>query len=330
MTYANRINDRRLILGPKDDLMAISPMKHTWARDIHQRMKDNNWFPEVVDLSNEGICYRDKLTEAERRLYDKSLAFLSNLDGIQFHNINQNIAKHVTSPEVAICLSRQAWEEANHVESYAKLIETVSADPMSVYMTFERDGILAKKNEFILRQSRILGDQFSARGFALACISNVMLEGEYFFSGFLGFYLLAFKGKMLGSADMIRYIQRDEEGTHLDLFLNMIETLRIENPEVFTFSFWEDAAKIIDESTKMEISWGQYIHQGVTNPEAIELYIKYLANKRAAQIRAPFVPYPGVVNPFPWVEEFSKPNTAEKNFFETRVTDYKTGGALAW
>ncbi|KCY98851.1 ribonucleotide-diphosphate reductase subunit beta, partial [Acinetobacter baumannii] len=95
MTYANRINDRRLILGPKDDLMAISPMKHTWARDIHQRMKDNNWFPEVVDLSNEGICYRDKLTEAERRLYDKSLAFLSNLDGIQFHNINQNIAKQI-------------------------------------------------------------------------------------------------------------------------------------------------------------------------------------------------------------------------------------------
>ncbi|MFV5371222.1 hypothetical protein VXP01_05840 [Acinetobacter pittii] len=100
--------------------------------------------------------------------------------------------------------------------------------------------------------------------------------------------------------------------------------------EILTNSFWDDTAKLINSSTKMEISWGQYVHQSITNPEAIELYIKSLANKRAVQISAPFAPYPGVVNPFTWVEEFSKPNTAEKNFFETRVTDYKSGDALAW
>lgn len=100
--------------------------------------------------------------------------------------------------------------------------------------------------------------------------------------------------------------------------------------EIFTNSFWDDTAKLINSSTKMEISLGQYVHQGVTNPEAIELYIKSLANKRVLQIGVPFVPYPGVVNPFTWVEEFSKPNTSEKNFFESRVTDYKSGGALAW
>ena len=328
--YASRINDRRLILGPKDDLMAISPMKHTWAKAIHKQMKNNTWFPEVVNISGDRTCYNEKLTPAEKRMFDKALAFLSNLDGIQFHNINQNIAKHVTSPEVAICLARQAWEEALHVESYATIIETVSADPMSIYMTFERDGILAQKNDFILKQSRMLGEEFTARGFALACVSNVQLEGVYFFSGFLSFYLLADQGKMLGSADMVRYIQRDEEGTHLDLFVNMLNTLRVENREVFTKDFWEDVFEIIDSSTQMEINWGKYITDGVVAPDAIEAYIKGLANKRAEQIGAPFVPYPGVQNPFPWVEEFSKPNTAEKNFFETRVTDYKTGGALSW
>jgi ribonucleoside-diphosphate reductase beta chain len=328
--YASRINDRRLILGPKDDLMAISPMKHTWAKAIHKQMKNNTWFPEVVNISGDRTCYNEKLTPAEKRMFDKALAFLSNLDGIQFHNINQNIAKHVTSPEVAICLARQAWEEALHVESYATIIETVSADPMSIYMTFERDGILAQKNDFILKQSRMLGEEFTARGFALACVSNVQLEGVYFFSGFLSFYLLADQGKMLGSADMVRYIQRDEEGTHLDLFVNMLNTLRVENREVFTKDFWEDVFEIIDSSTQMEINWGKYITDGVVAPDAIEAYIKSLANKRAEQIGAPFVPYPGVQNPFPWVEEFSKPNTAEKNFFETRVTDYKTGGALSW
>lgn len=328
--YAARINDRRLILGPKDDLMAVSPMKHTWAKGIHQRMKDNTWFPNVVDLSNERACYENNLTPAERRMYDKALAFVSNLDGIQFNNINQNIARHVTSPEVGICLARQAWEEALHVESYATLIETISADPMAVYTTFERDGILAQKNDFILKQSRVLGENFTERGFALACVSNVALEGVYFFSGFLSFYLLADQGKMLGSADMVRYIQRDEEGTHLDLFVHMLNTLKVENPNVFTSSFWDDALTILDSSAQLEINWGKYITEGVANPKAIEEYIKYLANKRAAEIGAPVIPYPGIMNPYEWVEEFSKPNGAEKNFFESRVTDYQAGGALQW
>ncbi|EPK4422684.1 ribonucleotide-diphosphate reductase subunit beta, partial [Acinetobacter baumannii] len=151
-----------------------------------------------------------------------------------------------------------------------------------------------------------------------------------FFSGFLSFYLLADKGEMLGSADMIRYIQRDEEGTHLDLFAHMLDTLRHENKDVFTQSFWNKALEVFLTSSEMEISWGKYITKGVTNPKAIEDYIKHLANLRAEQIQAPFVPYPGVKNPFPWVEQFSKPNTSEKNFFETRVTDYKVGGALVW
>lgn len=329
MTYADRINDRRLILGPQDDLMAISPMKHTWAKAIHRRMKNNTWFPETVNMSDDVASY-NRLNASDRFMYDKALAFVSNLDGIQFHNINQNIAKHVTSPEVAMCLARQAWEEALHVESYATIIETVSLDPMSVYMTFERDGLLAQKNQFILKQSRMLSNNFSAESFALACVSNVLLEGVYFFSGFLSFYLLADKGEMLGSADMIRYIQRDEEGTHLDLFTHMLNTMRQENKEVFTQTFWNKALDIFLASTEMEVSWGKYITQGVVNPKAIEDYIKYLANKRAEQIQAPFAPYEGVKNPFPWVEQFSQPNTAEKNFFETRVTDYKAGGALSW
>lgn len=328
--YASRINDRRLILGPQDDLMAISPMKHAWAKPLHKKMKDNTWFPEVVNISGDRTCYSERLEDKERRMYDKALAFLSNLDGIQFNNINQNIAKHVTSPEVRICLARQAWEEALHVESYATIIETVSADPMSVYMTFERDGILAQKNEFILKQSRLLGENFSAKGFGLACVSNIALEGVYFFSGFLSFYLLADKGKMLGSADMIRYIQRDEEGTHLELFTHMLKTLDHENWGLMDGKFWDDAYEVLDASAQMEISWGKYITDGVANPDAIEAYIKHLANKRAVQMGAPFTPYPGVTDPFSWVEEFSKPNTAEKNFFESRVTDYQAGGALSW
>lgn len=310
-------------------------MKHGWANEILKVMQDNTWFPASVNLSDDGLCYREQLTDAERFSYDKALAFLSNLDGIQFNNINQNIAKHVTSPEVAMCLSRQAWEEALHVLSYSAMIESVSLDPMSVYMTFERDGILAKKNEFILNQSRSLGSDFSARGFSLSVVSNILLEGVYFYSGFLQFYILAKQGKMLGSADMIRYIQRDEGGTHLELFCRMLWTLQAENPEVFNDAFYHDALKIFHESTQLEISWAKYIFSGgvfgVTDV-MLEIYIKLLANRRAKQAKLPFVPYPNISesdNPFKWVDSFSATNGVETNFFEGKPTAYQAG-ALDW
>lgn len=331
--YAQRINARRLILGPRDDLMAISPMKHTWARDVWKMMLANNWTIGEVNLSDDLDCYKHQLTEAERFAYDKALAFLSNLDGIQFHNINMNIARHVTSPEVEMCIARQVYEEALHVDAYSAMIETISLDPMSVYMTFERDGILAKKNEFILRQSQVIGlEEFTARGFALALVSNILLEGVYFFSGFLVFYLLARQGKMLGSADMIRFIQRDEEQNHLTLFKHMLETMQIENPEVFDEQFWRDAYAIFHESVQLEITWAKYIFSGGVfgaTDQMLENYIKYLGNKRATLIGAPFLPYHGAENPFEWVERFSAPNGVEKNFFETKVDAYQIG-TLAW
>lgn len=331
--YAKRVNDRRLILGPRDNFMAISPMKHTWARDVWKMMLANTWTPGEVNLADDIVCYRDNLTEAERFAYDKALAFLSNLDGIQFHNINMNIAAHVTSPEVEMCLARQAFEEALHVDSYSQMIEAISLDPMSVYMTFERDGILAKKNEFILKQSQVLGlEEFTARGFALALVSNILLEGVYFFSGFLVFYLLARQGKMLGSADMIRFIQRDEEQNHLTLFMHMLETMRIEHPEVFDDQFWRDAYAIFHESVQLEIAWAKYIFSGGVfgaTDEMLENYIKTLGNERAAYINAPFIPYVGVTNPYEWVKRFSSPNGVEKNFFETKVDAYQIG-TLEW
>lgn len=331
--YAKRVNARRLILGPRDDLMAISPMKHAWAREVWKMMLANTWVPGEVSLSDDIICYRERLTESERFAYDKALAFLSNLDGIQFHNINMNISTHVTSPEVEMCLSRQAFEEALHVDSYSQMIEAISLDPMSIYMTFERDGILAKKNEFILKQSQVLGlGEFTARSFALALVSNILLEGVYFFSGFLVFYLLAKQGKMLGSADMIRFIQRDEEQNHLTLFKRMLETMQIENPEVFDEQFWRDALSIYHESAQLEITWAKYIFSGGVfgaTDAMLESYIKSLCNKRAEDINAPFIPYPGAKNPFEWVERFSAPNGVEKNFFETKVDSYQIG-TLDW
>jgi ribonucleoside-diphosphate reductase beta chain len=329
---AARVNARRLIEGPKDSLMAVSPMRHTWARDVWKVMLANTWFPQEIDLSRDVKDYKEKLTDAERSMYDKALAFLSNLDGIQFHNIMDNITEPVTSPEVRMCLSRQAWEEANHVDSYATMIEAVSLDPMAVYMTFERDEMLARKNAFIMGESAKLKDsQTIGPAFARALVANIALEGIYFYSGFLAFYVLARNGKMLGSTDMIRLIQRDEI-VHLGLFVQMFKTLQAERPELFDREFWQDAWTIMQNAVELETAWGCYIIRdgilGLTEP-IVRDYIRHLANERAELIGMPLL-FPGTKNPVPWVDKFSDPNGRETNFFEGSVTSYSVGGTLEW
>lgn len=323
------INARRLINGPDDGLMCISPLKHKWAMDTFKLMRKNDWYPESIPMGDDRICYRTRLDAGERQMYDKALAFVSNLDGIQFNNLITNIGTHITSPEVSMAISRQAYEEANHVTAYQLMTEAISEKPLDIYGMYESDDILAAKNKFILTQSRELQGEFTPEKFALAVIGNICLEGIYFFSGFLGFYVLAKHGKMLKSADNIKYIQRDEL-THLDFFVAMYHTLRQENPEIFTEAFFAKARKIVTDAVDLEVAWGKHIISGgvlgVTDAIVTD-YIKHLANLRTEKLGWEPL-YPGIKNPIPWVDKISKIG-GETNFFEGKVTDYQAG-ALDW
>jgi len=329
MNIRELINKRRLINGPHDKLMCISPLKHKWAMDTFRKMTKNDWYPQSIAMGDDVLCFKERLDDAERQMYVRSLAFLSNLDGIQFNNLITNIGTHITSPEASMMLSRQAYEEANHVIAYSLMIESMALDPLQIYGLFETDDILAAKNKFIMAQSDALKDGYTAERFGLAVVGNIALEGIYFYSGFDNFYTLAKNGKMSKSADQIKYIQRDEE-THLEGFLGMYYTLQQENPEIFTTAFYEKARNLIHASVDLEIAWGQHtIEGGVlgrTNA-IVEQRIKHLANVRAESMGwSPL--YPGVKNPTPWIEEFSKVNGMNTNFFEGKVMDYQSGGAL--
>lgn len=332
MNIKDLINRRRLISGPQDKLMCVNPLKHKWAWEIMDTMENNTWFPKSIPMGRDIQDYTSRLDDSERTMYDKALAFLSNLDGIQFDNLITNIGTHITSPEVSMCISRQAYEEANHVRAYATMIEAVALDPLKIYGMYETDDILANKNKFIMAQSAALGEgDFTPEKFALAVVGNICLEGIYFFSGFLVFYVLAKFGKMLGSADQVKYIERDEL-VHLELFIHMYHTLRVENPEIFTPEFMEKALAIVKQSVELEISWGKHIISGGVlglTDSIIEDRIKFLANERVSRLGWEPI-YPGVKNPVPWVEKVSKINGVESNFFEARPTDYQAGGGLEW
>jgi ribonucleoside-diphosphate reductase beta chain len=324
------INDRRLIEGPINNLMAIRPTKHSWAMPVLEKMTNNTWSEKEIDLSEDAKQYATgMLQEGNLHAYKKALAFLSNLDGIQLNNLTTNIGKHVTSPEVSMCLVRQAWEEAQHVLSYAQMIESIGFDPEEVYWMFETDSLLAAKNEFITQSSAILGTGFTAENFVKAVVANIALEGIYFFNGFLVFYTLERQNLMRGSAQMIRLIQRDEE-THLFLFTNMWKTLRQERPDLFTKELISDCRKIIRLAVEHEISWGKWLISegvmGLTN-EIIEDFIKFLADKRLEAIGLEKL-Y-DAKNPIPWFFEASNVNMGDTNFFEGKVANYESG-SLEW
>ena len=326
--HAQVINDRRLAFGPHSLLMAISPAKHKWARVMWKRMKANNWDLMETDLTEDGPCYRNKLTEGERFAYDSALAFASNLDGFQMHSLS-NIEACITSPEVEMCIKRQMYEEALHVDAYSEMVETISGDPMAVYMRFEKDGLLAAKNEHILKQSSILATERTPEQFARSIVANIALEGIYFYSAFLVFYALARNGKMTGSADSVKLIHRDER-THLDLFVHMHETQQQERPELYTPQFYKDAEFILREAVDLESKWGAYIVSkgvlGLTEPIMVG-FLQDRANQCARMLGMPDL-YPGVKTTCPWFVPFSEGEHA--NFFEAKVSDYSVGTLGGW
>jgi ribonucleoside-diphosphate reductase beta chain len=332
MNYKETINKRRLAFGPTDRLMTMAQIKYPWAIEVYELMEANTWFQKSIPLNDDKECYRTSLTDKERNAFDKALAFVSNLDGIQFNNLIHNIGHYVTAPEVSLMLARQAAEEGVHVRAYQTMIEAISFDPEAVYMTFERDGILAKKNQYIMSQSDLLRQEGTPEAFARAIVGNLLLEGVYFYSAFLVFYTLARNGKMLGSADMIKYIQRDEGGTHLTGFSHMHHTFEQENPHLYDQQFWDDAEQMFREAVDLEVTWGQHIVQGGMNgltEDMVDSFVKWLANERWKLIREGEVLYPGIQNPAPWFDEFSRPNGSRQNFFEGKPTDYAVDG-LEW
>ncbi|MDD5214256.1 MAG: ribonucleotide-diphosphate reductase subunit beta [Methylococcales bacterium] len=326
------INDRRLINGPVNNLMQIRPVKYSWAMQLLEQQQNNAWDQREVDLSEDAKQYATGLlTEGNLTAYKKALAFLSNLDGIQLNNLTKNIGKYITSPEVSMCITRQAWEEAQHVLSYAQMIESIGFDPDEIYWMFDTDPILAEKNEYITRSSEILGSGFSEENFVKAVVANIALEGIYFFNGFLIFYTLERQGLMRNSAKMIQLIQRDEEGTHLPLFINMWKTLRMELPHIFTDKLIAECRELIRLAAQHEIVWGKYIiREGVLGltDTILEGFIQSLADKRLEAIGLDIL-Y-GAKNPITWFDDASKINLGETNFFEGKNASYVAGGSLEW
>lgn len=318
------VNDRRIFGGNPTGIFELNDIKYQWAYNLWEMMLNNTWFPKEVDMTRDVSDYK-QITDVEKAAYDKALAQLIFMDSLQTNNIMDNINPYVTSPEINLILVRQAYEEALHSQSYAVMVDSISTNSKEIYELWRRDMMLKGKNDAIARVYEELSKNPTETNFVKACFANQILEGIYFYSGFAYIYTLARSGKMLGSAQMIRFIQRDEV-THLVLFQNLINSLRKERPDLFTEKLKEEVVEMFKEAVALEVAWGKYITGGQIlglTDAIIEQYIQYLADDRLTSVG--FAKLYNVTNPIKWVDDFSKFNDQKTNFFEGTVANYSKG-----
>ncbi|MDP3282246.1 MAG: ribonucleotide-diphosphate reductase subunit beta, partial [Nitrosomonas sp.] len=122
-----------------------------------------------------------------------------------------------------------------------------------------------------------------------------------------------------------------DESMHCNFGIDVINQIKMENPHLWTKVFRDEINELMHKAVALEYRYAEdTMPRGVLgmNAPMFKEYLRYIANRRCQQIGLDTL-YPNANNPFPWMSEMIDLKK-EKNFFETRVTEYQTGGALSW
>jgi ribonucleoside-diphosphate reductase beta chain len=317
----------------------ILPMHYMWAREHYKNGVANNWTPEEISMQQDVEHWKSKtvLSDAERRLIMWNLGFFSTAESLTANNIILAIYRHVTNPECRQYMLRQAYEEAVHTDTFIYCCDSLGLDPEEIYTMYETIESIKAKDDFVVQLTTSVFDpSFSTQGidnvqrFVRDLIGYyVIMEGIFFYAGFAMMLALKRQNKMVGIGEQFEYIMRDES-IHLAFGCDLINTIKAENPAIWTAEFQAEVTELIKQSVILEQA---YAHdacpQGMLgiNAEQFSEYVEYIADRRLERIDLPKV-Y-GSKNPFPWMSQATDLNK-EKNFFETRVTEYQTAGSLEW
>ncbi len=338
---ANRVavDDKRMI-NCRADLNQLVPFKYDWAWQKYLDGCANHWMPQEINMNADISLWKTSggLTDDERLIVKRNLGFFSTADSLVANNLVLAIYRLITNPECRQYILRQAFEEAIHTHAYQYCIESLGMDEGEIFNMYHEVPSVAKKASWGLKYTQSLSDPNFKTGTLETdqdLLKNLIafyccLEGIFFYCGFTQILSMGRRNKMTGTSEQFQYILRDES-MHLNFGIDMINQIKLENPELWTDSMKEQATQMILQATQLEIEYARdTMPRGVLgmNAAMMEDYLQFIANRRLVQIGLP-EQFQGVSNPFPWMSEIMDLRK-EKNFFETRVIEYQTGGALTW
>ena len=333
------INKRKIINGADADVVQLYPMRHTFAWDAYMAGNANHWLPTEISMQRDIEQWRalDVLSADERKAFETVLGFFTTADSIAANNVVLGLYKHITSPECRMYLLRQGYEEAIHTHAYQYIVESLAMDESKIFnmyreidSIYQKDNMILSLNEGIFDPSFKTGTLESDQKFLEnLCVFSLVMEGIFFYSSFAVMFGFQRQNKLTGSAEQIQYIMRDES-QHLNFGINMINAIKEEQPELWTPAFQTHIIDLVRRAVGLEYTFATEVFpKGIfgMNAAGFKQYIEYIADRRLERVGLPA--QFNVTNPFTWMSEAVDLNK-EKNFFETRVTEYKVGGQLSW
>lgn len=332
--------DEKAMINCRADLNQLVPFKYDWAWQKYLDGCANHWMPQEVNMTADVATWKSEggLTEDERRIVMRSLGYFSTADSLVANNLVLGLYRLITNPECRQYLLRQAFEEAIHTHAYQYCIESLGMDEGEVFNMYREVPSVAKKASWSLDKTQVLSDPTFNTGTVETdqqLLRNLIgfyavTEGIFFYCGFTQILSMGRRNKMTGVAEQFQYILRDES-MHLNFGIDVINQIKLENPHLWTETFQQEVIQMILEGTTLEIEYARdTMPRGVLgmNASMMEEYLQFIANRRLNQLGLP-EQFIGAQNPFPWMSEIMDLRK-EKNFFETRVIEYQTGGALSW
>ena len=332
--------DQKAMINCRADVNQLVPFKYDWAWQKYLDGCANHWMPQEINMTPDVALWKDKngLSEDERKIVMRSLGFFSTADSLVANNLVLSLYRHITNPECRQYLLRQSFEEAIHTHAYQYVIQSLGMDEAELFNMYREVPSVARKASWALNFTKELdnpnfktgdveGDKTLLRNLiAFYCV----LEGIFFYCGFTQILSMGRRNKMTGTSEQFQYILRDES-MHLNFGIDMINQIKLENPHLWDEEMQDQAAGMILQGMELEIEYARdTMPRGVLgmNASMMEEYLNYIANRRLVQLGLP-EEFPNSENPFPWMSEIMDLRK-EKNFFETRVIEYQTGGALNW
>jgi ribonucleoside-diphosphate reductase beta chain len=328
------------MINARADVNQLLPLKYTWAWEKYLAGCNNHWMPTEVSMQADIALWKssDGLTPAERRMLKRNLGFFATAESLVANNIVLAVYRQLTNPECRQYLLRQAFEEAVHTHTFQYICTSLGLDEGELFNMYREIPSITEKDAWALQFTRTLEDPAfrtgtpdADRAFLRDLIAfYVIFEGMWFYTGFAQILSLGRRNKMVGIAEQYQYILRDES-IHLNFGIDVINQIKLENPHLWSEEFRSEVRGMLTKACELEIAYGQdTLPTGMLGLSAdqCQTYMHFITNRRCTQIGLEPI-YPDTENPFPWMSEVMDLKK-EKNFFETRVIEYQSGGGLAW
>lgn len=324
----------QIISANQTGVNQILPHVNKWAWDLYKTGKRNNWDPEEIAMTRDSQNWNSGvLTEDEKRVAKRTLGFFAGSESLVGNNL-VTLYQYITDPECRQYMSRQIWEECLHNDTVVHICDSLSLDIAEVYEAYKNIPSIKSKDDFLMSVTNgILNDVdvTTTKGLQqvvrAAFLYWIVCEGTFFFSGFA--MLLAMKDKIPGIGEQIEYTLRDESN-HIKFGTTLINKIKEQNPQIWTNEFENELTEYLREAVALEIAYANDVLQGGIlglNSSMFVQYMEYIGNRRLEGIGMKYR-FKSDSNPFKFLSEVQDLIKA-KNFFETRVIEYQSSGALS-